>query len=816
MPPVRTTQARYPRVSARDRPRSLPGRPSLSTDDVGRMMGAALAQMQARNQGYVVAGEQMERDPAWGTVPFGPGWPLRHQPIDRNQAQTGRPKPRSYEYDVSENIQIGQRERLTPWNILQQAADQPLFRKCINRRKSICELPYAVVIDPRAIAARQSNLKDKGEARDIEAALRAQHTDDIVRISTWLEEPDKWNGQDWEHWCAMLMEQHLVFDAVPVTIDVNVAGDPAGFRILDGKTIKPLIDEWGNRPLPPRPAYQQILWGYPRGEWAAASAVEGAINDGDTVAESVFAANELSYERRIERRWTQYGLPPTEVALIDGLLWSRRFGWILGEYTEGVQPASFLINKGDVEWSPELNSDYEHSINDRLSGNTAERMRYKLLPVGIEPVQSVEHAERYRPDYDLFIIKLVAGDFGIPITEIGFTETGALGSSFHEGNQDILNRQTRIPDANWVGKKATWLCRRYLKMPSVLMVKILGLESEDEAAADEVAQNRVRSGRATLNQDNARRGQPPYPFPEADMPMLMTDRGVIFLEGASKSAPAGVLIQPPHLDMTAPGQPPGPSPAGGAAPAAGKAGKKAKVAKRLARQPADQVISQLADDYPVSQLEWVRHATWHGPMEVNTAALDTDNEESWKASSEDERVNGIADKIRRKAGSGSHVKPAVIVRVPGKKKARIVDGHHRAEASQRAGQPLWAWVGNVSHETGPWDNLHDYQFHEGDAGTDQYADDQGGGKAKPAAKDEQPPLFTLGRGVPASPEVVKAEIDQLRRWLRRNTRPHRPFTCQVAKAADLGELASDPRVTPADGRPKDRAGTGPAGTPTPS
>jgi hypothetical protein len=394
-----------------------------------------------------------------------------------------------------------------------------------------------------------------------------------------------------------------------------------------------------------------------------------------------------------------------------------------------------------------------------------------------------------------------------------------------------------------------------MRMPNVLKVQILGLESEDEAAADEVAGNRVRQGRATLNQDNARRGQPPYPFPEADMPMLMTDRGVIFLEGASENAPPGVLIQPAHLDLQAAAGAPGPSPAGGAAPAKGK--KSGKVAKRVARQPADQVVSQLAEDYPVAQLEWVRHATWTGPLEVPVAALDTDNEESWKASSEDERVNGMVDKMRRKAAKGGHLTPVVVVRVPGKKKARIVDGHHRTEAAQRAGLPVWAWVGNVSHETGPWDNLHDYQFHEGDPGADQYADD-GGGSAGPAAKAakltheqvgyRQTTLdqrcgnckMRTGDGCTAvddpiddsmvcdiwaavipgevgtdSAEIGK-EIAALRRWLRRNQRPHRPFACTLAKAADLGDLASDPRVVPADGVPKGRAGTGPAGMRTAS
>ena len=50
----------------------------------------------------------------------------------------------------------------------------------------------------------------------------------------------------------------------------------------------------------------------------------------------------------------------------------------------------------------------------------------------------------------------------------------------------------------------------------------------------------------TRNEDRARRGEPPYDFDEADMPMLMTPRGIVFIEGASELAQPGMLIGPPQ------------------------------------------------------------------------------------------------------------------------------------------------------------------------------------------------------------------------------------------------------------------------------
>jgi len=183
-------------------------------------------------------------------------------------------------------------------------------------------------------------------------------------------------------------------------------------------------------------------------------------------------------------------------------------------------------------------------------------------------VQTADIPERYKPDYDMFLIKLVAGDFGLTATELGFPEVGSLGASFHEGEEDVMNRVTRRPDANWIEGIATELLQRHLGMPNVLKVQILGLEAEDEAAADQVAQNQVQTGRMTLNQDNARRGVPAYDFPEADMPMLMTARGVVFLEGASKQATPGELVSPGQAPPAAvPGQVPGPGGEGAGPPA---------------------------------------------------------------------------------------------------------------------------------------------------------------------------------------------------------------------------------------------------------
>jgi hypothetical protein len=511
------------------------------------LSGDQLTAVLAANAQAAQLATPLPRPPQWSTDPFGPGTPLRPSPINRPNPKTGRAEPRLFELPISTNLNVNTAP-IVPWRILSDAADIPLFRKCIKRRKSVCGLGYTVTVDPEAVAREAAAA---GQATDdVEAAMRKKYMSEISRISDWLATPDRGNDYDWEQWASQLMENRLVYDATVVYPRRTLGGDVFSFEVLDGSTIKPLLDERGGRPLPPAPFAQQILWGFPRGEFVA----DTVDVDGVTMVPNPFTTDQLLYERTEIRPKTPYGMSDTEIALIDGILWMRRMDWLLKEYTEGAT-GNLLETDLSISWDVTQWEDHVTSLNDKLSGDAAARLRWSLLPPGVKAVLPPEVAERYKPDMDLFLVKLVAGDFGLPASEVGFTEAGALGGDFHEGEQDILERNVRRPDGDWIAKIATRLCVRQLGMPSALKVQVLGLESEDEAAADAVAGNQVQSGRMTLNEDRARRGKSPYGFAEADMPMLETARGVVYLEGASKQGPPGTLIGPAVAPPGMPGVP---------------------------------------------------------------------------------------------------------------------------------------------------------------------------------------------------------------------------------------------------------------------
>lgn len=471
-------------------------------------------------------------------VAFGPGLPLIPAAIDPVRRDTGRPEPRFNEYPVSANLP-GVTDRLVPWKVLRDAAAAGgIPRRCIEIRKAdISTLDWAITITKEAVARAEA--ESPGQARaDVEAGLRKRLGPEIARCSAFWERPDPGQDEDWIEWISKLLEEHLVLDAIAIFPRLTYGGDLHSLEVLDGSTIKVLRDYRGGRPQPPAPAFQQQVWGFPRGEYTADVDTDGTIPGG-------YPADTLIYKRRNVRATSPYGFSAVEQCLEDLDVWLRRRAWIRSEFTDGAVPAAMLRNTAANSWTPQQVLEYETALNDAWSGQTLERHRLRILPPGFELESMPDVAERYKPEYDLFLLKQLANHFSTTIAELNFTDGGGLGSAgYHEGQSDIRERSATMPLYRWIQSLITQISRRHLRMPAELEFRILGLEQEDEAAADQVADTRVGSGRMTYNEDRDRLGLPRYTFPEADMPIIKTSRGVIFLEGASQLAQAGETVQP--------------------------------------------------------------------------------------------------------------------------------------------------------------------------------------------------------------------------------------------------------------------------------
>ena len=485
-----------------------------------------MTEQQMRNNGIAQTqygyGTQvpLPRDPVQGNVPFSAGIPLIPGAINPLQDR-GRPDPRRYEFQVAQNINVTE-TRLVPFKVLRAAADQiDILRRCIEAMKSkLTGLDWDVVLGEDST---EKIMTEKG-VDEIRAKQLAKdlYAPEINRLKQFWEMPDKSNGLVFADWLNMALEEILVLDAWAVWAEKSVGGDLIGLQILDGSTIKPLIDDRGMRPMPPNPAFQQILYGFPRTEFSAPD--EGADADGE------FSSDELAYMIRNRRSMTVYGNSPTERALALADIYLRRQQWLRKEYTDGVLPQLMFEADANFGGSPELLRAYENVFNDDLSGQTEQRMRARILPLGLHPVQFEGYGERFKDTLDDYLVTSICGHYGIQPSEIGFTPKSGLGGSGHQAGQAESSEVIGlVPLANWIGKMLTNLSYTYLGMPRELELKLMPSSRDNTKEMAEIMELKLKTGRLTLNEARATDGLPLLDAPEADMPLIMAGATPFFI-----------------------------------------------------------------------------------------------------------------------------------------------------------------------------------------------------------------------------------------------------------------------------------------------
>lgn len=455
----------------------------------------------------------LPRDPNMANVPFGPGNPIIPGAINPVR-DDGRADPRRYEFQVAQNINITE-TRLIPFKVLRAAADQiDILRRCVEASKAkLLGLDWDIVLANDAV----ESVAEEAGVNNVRAMALAKErfNPEITRIRQFWQTPDPDNGLVFADWLNMALEDILVLDAWAVWPLKTVGGDLKALQLLDGSTIKPLIDDRGMRPAPPYAAFQQILFGFPRSEFSAP--IESEDADGE------FSSDELAYMIRNRRTTTVYGYSPVERSLALADIYLRRQQWLRAEYTDGVLPDLMFKTDATFGGNPDLLRAYENILNDDLSGMTEQRKKARILPAGLEPVQFDGYGEKFKDVLDEFLVTSICGHFGVQPSEIGFSPKGGLGGAgFMEGanaNSDALGA---MPLAQWMGRMLSQLSYLFLGMPRELEFKFAPSSRIDSEAEARVIDIKLRNGSITLNEARAADGMSLLDATEADKPLVTT------------------------------------------------------------------------------------------------------------------------------------------------------------------------------------------------------------------------------------------------------------------------------------------------------
>lgn len=320
----------------------------------------------------------------------------------------------------------------------------------------------------------------------------------IKTISEFFAKPDK--VHDWDQWVRIILEELFVVDAVSLAKRFQRDGGLFALEPVDGSTIFPLIDQDGRTPLPPDPAYQQILKGVPKAN---------------------YSMDELIYYVRKAQVATPYGYSATEQVIETAYTDIERIKYTLAEFTEGTVPDAYITAPDGMSADKVLA--YQEQLNDILSGNAAGRRRMPILVHGME-IKSMKQAE-LKNEFDEWMARKVCYAFSLPPTAF----VRQLNRSTASSDQERAEDEGLFPVLLYLKRLIDRVIRDDFKSPDLEFYWDDDEEKDPKLQADIHA---VYVDNAIMSVNEVRDELGLEPVEGGDEPMIKTAAGMVPLPGS--------------------------------------------------------------------------------------------------------------------------------------------------------------------------------------------------------------------------------------------------------------------------------------------
>lgn len=341
------------------------------------------------------------------------------------------------------------------------------------------------------------------------------YADDIKFYQDFFAFPDK--DKDLHSWLQAAVKDQLEIDAVAIYIRRDLAGRPYSLDLVDGATIKPLIDDRGRKPAPPFPAYEQFVNGVPA---------------------ALLTTDELIYMKETERTDSVYGKSRVERIILKINQALRKQTKDLARFTDGSIPAGLLKPSLELNWTQEQLEIYEQQVNNLLGGNDQARARIKVLPRGMD-YETTDDPDIHI-DLDMWILNITAADHGLTMDELAITATS--NRSVGQTQEDVVYRRAMSPLMNRYAKLLTLILKRYFN-ETRFIVKWKGFEAPDDFNTKAAAyKDLVLAGIQSPTQAAREMRLPIYNDAEIP-PYILTKNGPLFLEDFADPAIRKLQLQ---------------------------------------------------------------------------------------------------------------------------------------------------------------------------------------------------------------------------------------------------------------------------------
>lgn len=404
-------------------------------------------------------------------------------------------KGRQFDYPVGFNLRTRSREQETGvsfWQLRGLADSYDLLRTLIeNRKDKVCNLPWSI--------------KMVDDDKEPDERCKA--------VQAFLAQPMP--GLMFQDWLRMILEDMYVIDAVSIYPRMNLGGQLHSLELIDSATINRLLDSGGRMPLPPDPAYQQIIKGLP------------AVD---------YTADELIYKVRNPRTWKVYGFSKVEQIIVTVNIALRRQAFTLQYYTEGSLPEAIYTVPED--WTPDNIKTFQIYFDELMAGDGAQRRKMRMMPGG--KFQEVKQPP-LKDQFDEWLARICCYAFGVSPAAF----TAQVNRATAESAKEQAEEEGIGPVLQYVEAMLDGVIRKVFGFDDIIF-RFDNTKELDPKTASEIDDRNVKNGRTTINELRVKDGN--EPTEGGDQPFIVLGNTIVLVkdiakmsEQATKPPPAPTL-----------------------------------------------------------------------------------------------------------------------------------------------------------------------------------------------------------------------------------------------------------------------------------
>lgn len=345
--------------------------------------------------------------------PFAPGRPLA--PFYGYSR-----RPRGRDYRVGRNVTSQVRPDRIPFATLKQVVEgYDIAMTCIRY----------LINDMRSMPLKWQAM-DGYEGKDAKRAI-----DEAQRF--WRRPDGK---RHFGGWLAAYMMDKLRYDAGAVWRERNAAGKLIALKVIDGTTIAPTVDYFGDTPEAPAPSFQQFIQGVPW-DW--------------------LTSDDLLYDPMWPVPESSYGVAPIETVLINANTDVRLQLFFLQFFTAGQVP-EVLMEAPEGATDPDALAEMQETYDDWLDGNQAARHGIRWVPHGSEP-HFYKQIDQINPKIAEYVMRRTIAAYGLTAQNLSILDDVNRATSETQADQ-----QFRVGTTPWLlhaEAEIAWETQEELQLP---------------------------------------------------------------------------------------------------------------------------------------------------------------------------------------------------------------------------------------------------------------------------------------------------------------------------------------------------------------